>query len=111
MTYSEEEIQKYLSILQNFKDGLNVYSSVKDDNVCPKTPEKVSCENCGNTNFFKDGGYRYCKKCFYSVGRVFIKEVTFKDRCCFRQKCIYKRTYHFQNKIEEINKKFALKIS
>ena len=105
MTYSEEEIQKHLSILQNFKDGLNVYSPVKDEYIPPKTPEKVSCENWGNTHFFKDGGFRYCNKCFYSVGRVFIKEITFKDRCCFRQKCIYKREYHYQNKIEEINKK------
>ena len=30
MTYSEEEIQKYLSILQHFKDGLNVYSLIKN---------------------------------------------------------------------------------
>ena len=111
MTYSEEEIQKYLSILQNFKDGLNVYSSVKDEHIPPETPEHISCENCGNTHFFKDGGFRYCKKCFYSVGRVFIKEVTFKDRCCFNQKCIYKREYHYQNKIEEINRKFGLKMS
>ena len=105
MTYSEEEIQKYLNILQNFKDGLNIISPVKDENIPPKLHERVSCENCGNTHFFKDGGYRYCKKCFYSVGHVFIKEVTFKDRCCFRQKCIYKREYHYQNKIEEINQK------
>ena len=80
---------------------------MKDEHIAPKTPERVSCENCGNTHFFKDGGYRYCKKCFYSVGRVFIKEVTFKDRCCFRQKCIYRREYHYQNKIEEINRKFS----
>ena len=53
MTYSEKEIQKYLNILQNFKDGLNVYCSVKDDNMCPKTPEHISCENCGNTHFSK----------------------------------------------------------
>ena len=111
MTYSEEEIQKYPSSLQNFKDGLNVYSSVKDDNMCPKIPEHISCENCGNTHFFKDGGYRYCKKRFCSVGCVFIKEVTFKNRCCFRQKCIYKREYHYQNRIEEINRKFGLGLS
>ena len=112
MTYSEEEIQKYLSILQNFKDGLNIISPVKDENIPPKTPERVSCENCGNTHFFfKDGGYRYCKKCFYSVGRVLIKEISFKDRCCFRQKCIYKREYHYQNKIEETNRKFGLGLS
>ena len=108
MTYSEEEIQKYLSILQNFKDRLNVISPIKNENIPPKIPERVSCENCGYTHFFKDGGFLYCKKCFYSVGRVFIKEVSFKDRCCFRQKCIYKREYHYQNKIEEINKKFGL---
>ena len=111
MTYSEEEIKTYLKILQNINDGLNIISPVKDENLPPKTPERVSCENCGNTHFFKDGGYRYCKNCFYSVGRVFIKEVTFKDRCCFRQKCIYKIEYHYQNQIEEINRKFGLGMS
>ena len=111
MTYTEEEIQKYLSILKNFKDGLNVYSPVKDEHIPPKTPQKISCENCGNTHFFKDGGFRYCNKCFYSVGRVFIKEITFKDRCCFKQKSIYKREYHYQNKIEEINKKYDLEMT
>ena len=35
MTYSEEDIKKYLSILQNFKDGLNIYSPVKDENIPP----------------------------------------------------------------------------
>ena len=110
MTYSEEEIKKYLSILQNFKDGLDVYS-VREEHIPLKIPEKVSCENCGNTHFFKDHGFRYCNKCFYSVGRVFIKEITFKDRCCFKQKCIYKREYHYQNKIEEINKKYGLEMT
>ena len=110
MTYSEEEIQKYLSILQNFKDGLNVYSSVKDKHIPPKIPQKVSCENCGNTHFFKDKGFRYCNKCFYSVGRVFIKDFTSKDQLYFQKKSIYNREYHYQNKIEEINKKFDLEI-
>ena len=111
MTYSEEEIKKYLNILQNYRDGLNIISPIKDEHIPPKTPEIVSCENCGNTRFFKDGGFRYCKKCFYSVGRVFVKEISFKDRCCFRQKCICKREYHYQNKIEEINRKVALEIA
>ena len=109
MTYSEEEIQKYLSILQNFKDGLNVYSSVKDKSIPSKIPERVSCENCGNTRFIKDGGFRYRNKCFYSVGRVFIKEASLKDRCYFTNKSIYKREYHYQIKIEEINKKIRFR--
>ena len=48
---------------------------------------------------------------FHSVGRVFVKDITFKDRCCFRQKSIYKTDYHYQNKMEEINKNFGLKMS
>ena len=66
MTYSEEEIQKYLSILQNFKDGLNVYS-VRDKHIPPEIPEKVSRENCDNTHFFKDAGFWYCNKCFIQL--------------------------------------------
>ena len=60
--------------------------------------------------FFKDHGFRYCVKCFYSAGRVFIKDVTSKDRCHFQKKSIYKRSYHYQNKIEEISKNFDLLI-
>ena len=110
MTYSEEEIKKYLSILQNFKDGLDLYTPVRDQHIPPKTPERVSCENCGNTHFFKDKGFRYCNKCFYSLGRVFIKDFTSKDRCHFQKESIYKRAYHYQNKIEEISKKRNLVI-
>ena len=109
MAYSEEEIKKYLSILQNVDDGLDVYS-VRYKHIPPKIPQKVSCENCGNTHFFKDKGFRYCNKCFYSFGRVFIKDFTSKD-CHHLQKSIYKRSYHYQNKIEEINKKFDLDIT
>ena len=82
---------------------------MKDKHIPPQVPQKVSCENCGNTRFFKDGGFRYCKKCFYSVGRVFIKEASLKDRCYFTNKSIYKREYHYQIKIEEINKKIRFR--
>ena len=41
MSCSEEEIQKYLNILQNYKDGLNIVSPIKDDNIPPKVPEKL----------------------------------------------------------------------
>ena len=111
MTYSEEEIKKYLNILQNFENGLDVYTPVLDKHIPPKIPQKVSCENCGNTHFFKDHGFRYCYKCFYSVGRVFIKDFTSKDRCHFQKKCVYERSYHYQNKIEEISKNFDLDIT
>ena len=110
MAYYEEEITQYTNILLNFNDGLDVYTPFLDKHIPLKIPEKVSRENCGNTHFFKDHGFRYCNKCFYSIGRVFIKDFTSKDRCHFQRKSIYKRTYHYQNKLEEISKKYDLDI-
>ena len=81
MGYSEEEITQYTNILRNFEDGLDVYTPLLDEHIPPKILQKLSCENCGNTHFFKDHGFRYCNKCFYSIGRVFIKDFSSKDRC------------------------------
>ena len=92
-------------------DGLDVYTPVLDKHLPSKIPQKVLCENCGNTHFFKDKGVRYCNKCFYSVGRVFIKDFTSKDYHHFQKKSIYKRSYHYQNKIEEISKECNLDIT
>ena len=47
---------------------------------------------------------------FYSVGRVFIKDFNSKDCHHFQKKSIYKRSYHYQNRIEEISKKYNLVI-
>ena len=52
--------------------------------------------------------FGYCNKCFYYIGRVFIKDFTSKDRCHFQKKSVYKRTYHYQNKLEAISKKYGL---
>ena len=101
MTYSEEKIQKYLNILHSFNDTYN--NTVFRDTIRLKTPEKVSCYNCGNTHFIKDHGLRYCHKCFHSNGHVIVNEITCKN--------VYKRVYHYQNKIEEINTKFDLEMS
>ena len=38
MTYSEEEIKKYLNILRNFNDGIDVYAPVLE-NLPLKIPE------------------------------------------------------------------------
>ena len=84
-TYSDEEITQYTNILKNLNEGKDVYPPILE-NIPLKITEKLSCENCGNTNFFKDHGFRYCNKCFYSIGRVFIKDFTSKDRCHFQKK-------------------------
>ena len=109
MIYSKEEIIQYTNILKKFNDGMNLYSPILE-NIPLKTPGKVSCENCGNTHFFKDHGFRYCDKCFDSIGRVFIKDFTSRDRCHFQKKSVYKRSYHYQNKLEEIKRKYDLDI-
>ena len=106
MTYSEEEIQKYLHILESYKD-IYYDTSLINENYFKKSCRKVSCHNCDNTD-----GYRYCNKCFHSLGHnLGYNEITENNRCCSYQKSIYKRDYHYQNKIEEINKKFDLKMS
>ena len=107
MAYSEEEITCYTNILKNVNDGLDIYAPILD-NIPLKTPEKVSCKICGNTHFFKDHGFRNCNKCFYSISRVFIKDFTSRDRCHFQKKSVYKRSYHYQNKLEEIRQKYGL---
>ena len=110
MTYSEEEIQKYLNILHSFNGNYN--NTVFYDTIPLKKPEKVSCYNCGITHFIEDDGLSYCNKCFHSIGHILgYSEITANDRCCFRQKSIYKRDYHYQNKIEVINTKFNLEMS
>ena len=53
MIYSEEGITQYLNILKNFNEGKDVYTPVLDEHIPLKIPEKVSCENCGNTHFSK----------------------------------------------------------
>ena len=90
MSNSEEEIQKYLNILHSFNGTYN--NTVFYDTIPLKKPEKVSCYNCGNTHFIEDNGPSYCNKCFH-------------------QNSIYKREYHYQNKIEEINTKFNLEMT
>ena len=86
MTYSEEEIQKYLNILQNFKDGLNIISPVKDENIPPKTPERVSCENCGNT-FFQGWWF------------PILQEVFLFSWSCFYQRSKFQRSMLFQTEM------------
>ena len=110
MTYSEEEIQKYLNILHSFSGKYN--NAVFYDTIPLKITEKVYCYNCGNTHFIEGDGLSYCNKCFHSIGNILgYNEITERDRCCFHQKSIYKRENHYQNKIKEINTKFNLEMS
>ena len=108
MIYTKEEIECYTNILKNLNDGLNIYAPILD-NIPSKKPEKISCKNCGNKHFFKDKGLLICNKCFCYT-RTFINDYNYKDRCHFQKKSIYNRSYHIQNRLDEITKKYDLDI-
>ena len=109
MTYTKDEIECYTNILKNLNDGLNIYIPILD-NLPRKKPEKASCKNCGNKHFFKDNGLLICNKCFCVITRCFIKDYNSKDRCHFQKKSIYNRSYHIDNRLVEITKKYDLDI-
>ena len=109
MKYTEEEIDCYTNILRNLHDGLGIYTPILE-NIPLKKTKRISCENCGNKRFFKDCGFRFCNKCFVSIGRVLKEDYTTKDRCHFQKKSIYNRSYHIQNRLDEIIKKYDLNI-
>ena len=109
MTYTKEEIECYTNILKNLNDGLNIYTPILD-NLPRKKTEKDSCKNFGNKHFFKDKGLFICNKCFCVITRCFIKDYNSKDRCHFQKKSIYSRSYHINNRLDEITKKYDLDV-
>ena len=77
MTYTEEEIKKYLDILHK-------YTSQPVEQVS----EKAQCSNCTNTKFFTiDSGYKICDECGIANGHVLgFYDVKDYDRLYYRKK-------------------------
>ena len=99
MTYTEEEIKKYLDILHN-------YSSKPEEEVSPKS----KCLGCPNTESFTiDSGLKICDECGTANGHVLgqfdIKDL---DRLYYRKKSIYHRKYHYEKKVNQISKLIRL---
>ena len=100
MSYSEEEINKYLNILHNYKHeregviGGTVGSSLS------------KCSNCSNTEFFTiDSGLKICDECGVSNGHVLgLFDLKDFDRLHYRKKSIYHRKYHYEKKVNQISK-------
>ena len=96
MSYTEEEIKKYLGILHKYK--------VESKGV------NRGCSNCSNTEFFTiDSGYKICDECGTENGHVLgyfdLKEY---DRFHFRKKSIYQRKYHYEKKVNQVSKRINL---
>ena len=98
MTYTEEEIEKYLKILNSYK---NKQSENKEN--------KFRCSNCQNDSFTIDFGQHVCEECGVVNGHVLgyfdIKE---KDRFHFKKRSIYNRRYHYEKKVDQISKRLNL---
>ena len=99
MPYTEEEIKKYLEIL-------NKYTSKPKEEVS----EKSKCSNCQNSEFFTiDSGYKICDECglanYHVLGFYDVKDY---DRLYYRKKSIYHRKYHYEKKVNLISKRINL---
>ena len=95
MTYTEEEIKKYLDILHN-------YSSKPEEEVSPKS----KCLGCPNTESFTvDSGFKICDECGTLNGHIIgLFDLKDFDRLHYRKKSIYHRKYHYEKKVNQISK-------
>ena len=104
MSYTEEEIKKYLDILHKYK--------VEREGVIGGTVgSSISkCSNCSNTEFFTiDSGYKICDECGVLNGHVLgFFDVKDYDRLYYRKKSIYDRKYHYEKKVNQISKRINL---
>ena len=98
MTYTEEEINKYLNILSNYNKSMQ--------QITPKS----KCKGCPNTKSFTiDSGLKICDECGvlngYVLGQFDIKDL---DRLHYRKKSTYHRKYHYEKKVNQISKRINL---
>ena len=102
MTYSKEQIDSYLNILEKYK----------------KQPERrgVSggcnppvCLNCREDKFSIYLGQHICDSCGvfngYVLGYFDIKE---RERLFYKKKSVYNRKYHYEKKVDQISKRVKL---
>ena len=96
MSYTEEEIKKYLDILNNYK--------VEREEVIGSPISK--CKNCLNTKCFTiDSGFKICDECGTQNGHVLgLFDLKDFDRLHYRKKSIYHRKYHYEKKVNQISK-------
>ena len=94
MSYTEEEINKYLNILHNYNKPIQQFSP------------KYKCKNCPNTEFFTiDFGLKICDECGIENGHVLgLFDLKDLDRLHYRKKSIYHRKYHYEKKVNQISK-------
>ena len=89
MSYTEEEINKYLNILHNYNKPMQQFSP------------KSKCKNClNNKSFTINSGLKICNECGTANGHVLgFFDVKDCDRLYYRKKGIYHRKYHYEKRL------------
>ena len=98
MSYSEEEIKRYMEILHNTKPPEEEVSKI------------TKCWNCQRDDCFTiDRGYKLCENCGCQNGHVlgYFDKIDY-DRLLFRKKSIYQRKYHYEKKVNQVSKMIKL---
>ena len=94
MKYTEEEIKRYLHILNNYKKPIHKFTL------------KFKCKGCSNTESFTSySGYNMCYECGtlngHILGQFDLKDF---DRLYYRKKSIYHRKYYYDKTLKKIYK-------
>ena len=97
MSFSKDEIKKYLDIIHNFT----------------KTPvdtdRKTKCWDCKETEFDLVSGFKICVNCGSQNEHVLgYFDKRDEDRLLFRKKSVYQRKYHYEKKVNQISKRLKL---
>ena len=79
MSYTEEEIKKYMNILSNYNKPMQQFAP------------KSKCKGCPNTKFFTiDSGYKICDECGtlngHVLGQFDLKDL---DRLYYKKKRVF----------------------
>ena len=107
MSYTEDQIKKYLEILHNYTKNTQNEPKMQSPPAGGfwggATPPS-KCTNCENRTFWTiDFGYKICEECGITNGHVLgyfdPKEY---DRLYFRKKSVYQRKYYYEKKIKQI---------
>ena len=98
MSYSEDEIKKYLDIIHNFTKSIE-----------KETSRKTRCWNCKESEFDLVSGFKICVNCGSQNERYLgYFDKRDQDRLLFRKKSIYQRKYHYEKKVNQISKRLKL---
>ena len=102
MSYSKEQIKRYLEILHKYTKPPEEKSS--------EVSRKSKCWNCQRDDCFTIvSGYKLCESCGWQNGHVlgYFDKKDY-DRLHFRKKSIYHRKYHCKKKVDQVYKRLQL---